>query len=291
MKNHHRDSRVHHHKTGGNHERQGRAKARVSQLLSFGMGGVLIVGAVAFAGHYMGENAAARGLPDATWSDVISPSTTIMRKSSLLGSISKEKLAALAEPVEQIVRTSSKGDFMVDHSLITGRKDTLARLETLIPTPAIWKMERNWKLGQKQKRQVMSKRRQRLAQKDCLARAVYFEARSESELGQLAVAKVILNRVKSKNYPNTICGVVYQGSYRKNSCQFSFACDGRADNPRKGNSWAQAKRVANRALSNGSLLRVISTATHYHADYVNPRWSRAMDRLIKIGNHIFYRGT
>jgi spore germination cell wall hydrolase CwlJ-like protein len=127
-----------------------------------------------------------------------------------------------------------------------------------------------------------------LPEENCLARAVYFEARSESELGQLAVAKVILNRVKDPEYPNTICGVVYQGSGRRNSCQFSFACDGLPDDVKSATAWAKSKSVAQKALSGNSKVAAVSTATNYHADYVNPKWAKSMKRLIKIGRHIFY---
>ena len=127
-----------------------------------------------------------------------------------------------------------------------------------------------------------------LAEENCLARAVYFEARSESNLGQLAVAKVVLNRVKDPNYPNTICGVVYQGSKQRNSCQFSFACDGMPDDVRQPAAWANAKAVAKRAIAGTDNLKVMSAATNYHADYVRPRWARSMRKLVKIGRHIFY---
>ena len=82
---------------------------------------------------------------------------------------------------------------------------------------------------QQEPQQTLIQRRYQQAEENCLARAVYFESRSESDLGQLAVAKVILNRVKDPNYPKSICGVVYQGSGSRNSCQFSFACDGLPD--------------------------------------------------------------
>ena len=259
--------------------------------MSFGAGGVLLVVGVAFGGHYMGQNASARGLPQGKWADIVSPSTTIMRKSSLLGHASLDEISFLTKPTVQTVVASKKGDYLVDHSLITGRTDRLARLQNLIVSPPMWKLEKSWKLGQEKKRKIFAARRTRLAQSECLSRAIYFEARSESELGQLAVAKVILNRVKSTNYPNTICGVIYQGSQRPNSCQFSFACDGRADKPKYGKPWRQAKVVAKRAMNGNNQLQVISTATHYHADYVKPRWAGAMSRLIKIGSHIFYQGT
>jgi spore germination cell wall hydrolase CwlJ-like protein len=105
------------------------------------------------------------------------------------------------------------------------------------------------------------------------------------------VAKVILNRVKDPDYPKTICGVVYQGSGRRNSCQFSFACDGLADDVRQPAAWTRSKLVAQKALAGDQTVRVIGTATNYHADYVNPKWAKSMKRLIKIGRHIFYSDT
>ena len=128
----------------------------------------------------------------------------------------------------------------------------------------------------------------RTAELTCLARAVYFEARSESELGQLAVAKVVLNRVKDPDYPKTICGVVYQGSERRNSCQFSFACDGLANRVRSPESWARAKNIAERAIADDPSVRMLN-ATNYHADYVTPRWAKTLKRLVRIGHHIFYK--
>jgi spore germination cell wall hydrolase CwlJ-like protein len=127
----------------------------------------------------------------------------------------------------------------------------------------------------------------RTAELTCLARAVYFESRSESELGQLAVAKVILNRVKHPDFPKTICGVVYQGSEKRNACQFSFACDGLPDVVRSPEAWARAKRISERALADDPSIRMLQ-AVNYHADYVTPRWSRTMKRIIRIGHHIFY---
>ncbi len=130
-----------------------------------------------------------------------------------------------------------------------------------------------------------------MAEENCLARAVYFEARSESELGQIAVAKVILNRVKDPEYPNTICGVVYQGSGRRNSCQFSFACDGLPDDVKSATSWAKAKSIARKAIAGEAKVAAIGTATNYHADYVKPKWAKSMKRLIKIGRHVFYEDS
>ena len=260
-------------------------------MLSFALGGIALVASVVFAGHYMGENASARGLPGHQWADVVSPSTTIMRKSSLIDEASVLDSGTIINMPVQQVSVSGKGDFLIDRSLITGPKGDLARLENLIVSPPVWKLEQSWKMGQSKRRKIMAARRNRIAQRACLARAIYFEARSESELGQLAVAKVILNRVKLSRYPNNICGVVYQGAQKKTGCQFSFACDGQSDKPRNDKYWRQAQRVANRAMNGTSQLRVIATATNYHADYVKPKWASTMRRLIKIGRHIFYQGS
>ncbi len=126
-------------------------------------------------------------------------------------------------------------------------------------------------------------------QQDCLARGVYFEARGESELGQAAVAQVILNRVRNPAYPATICGVVYQNKNWRNRCQFSFACDGIRDRIHSPRAWKTAQKVA-KGVTEGSIwLDKVADATHYHATYVRPRWARAMKKTDRIGRHIFYR--
>ena len=128
----------------------------------------------------------------------------------------------------------------------------------------------------------------RIIEESCLAAAVYFEARSESQLGQLAVATVILNRVRASNYSSSICGVVYKGASHFNACQFSFACDGISDQPKQREAWTQSKRIAARALAGDQSIKILGAATYYHADYVTPKWSASFKRLIKIGRHIFY---
>ena len=126
-------------------------------------------------------------------------------------------------------------------------------------------------------------------QQDCLARGVYFEARGETELGQAAVAQVILNRVRNPAYPATICGVVYQNKKWRNRCQFSFACDGIRDRIRSPRAWKTAQRVAKGVTEGTIWLDKVGDATHYHAAYVRPRWARAMKKTDRIGRHIFYR--
>lgn len=123
----------------------------------------------------------------------------------------------------------------------------------------------------------------------CLAAAVYFEARGESVKGQAAVAQVVLNRVRNPAYPKSVCGVVYQNQKWRNRCQFSFACDGIKDRVASREHYKMAEDVA-MAVSAGKIwLPEIGSSTHYYADYVSPRWARAMERMRKIGRHIFYR--
>jgi len=130
--------------------------------------------------------------------------------------------------------------------------------------------------------------KQRSRELMCLAKAVYFEARGEPETGQLAVAQVVLNRVAHPFYPDTICGVVFQNEDRRNKCQFSFACDGRSDQPRHQAAWAQAIQLAKKAMY-GKRIEGVGEATHYHATYVSPGWVGDMVEQRRIGKHIFYR--
>ncbi|MGU3536977.1 cell wall hydrolase [Methylobacterium sp. A54F] len=122
----------------------------------------------------------------------------------------------------------------------------------------------------------------------CLAEAVYFEARSEPEEGQAAVAQVVLNRVKSGLYPSNVCGVVYQNRHRYMGCQFSFACEGKSLRITDAGSWESATRVARSVIEGRTYLAEVGAATHYHADYVRPNWSRRLKRMDVIGRHIFY---
>ncbi len=126
------------------------------------------------------------------------------------------------------------------------------------------------------------------AQMECLATAIYFESRGEPLAGQIAVAEVILNRVDSRRYPNTICGVTNQGAESGRACQFSYACDGRKDVM---TSPVARKRSENLAaiMIAGRPRTVTDGATHFHATHVNPRWSRNLVKTASIGHHLFYR--
>lgn len=288
-------------------------------------GGLLLVLAFAFAGHYMGQNAIAHNADPADSVDSLSaPSSNILAKGSLvpestsLEVVNKTSFAGSVSIYNaQVVAAPGKGDFVPARRMAaaTERTEQVVRIVpasvnlrgsdtddvtekkvVLAPPPSkveqVMKMKRTAKAERKPKdpetQKVIAQRRIQLAEENCLARAVYFEARSESELGQLAVAKVILNRVKDPEYPKSICGVVYQGSGRRNSCQFSFACDGLPDDVRSAAAWSNAKRIAQKAIGGDEQVAAIGTATNYHADYVKPKWAKNMKRLIKIGHHVFY---
>lgn len=122
----------------------------------------------------------------------------------------------------------------------------------------------------------------------CLTQAVYYEAALEPDDGQLAVAQVVLNRVRDPNYPDSICGVVYQGAERNTGCQFTFTCDGALARSPTAWGWSRAQKVAERALA-GEVAKPVGSATHYHADYVRPWWAPSLTKVSQVGAHIFYR--
>lgn len=121
----------------------------------------------------------------------------------------------------------------------------------------------------------------------CLTTAIYYEAASEPDAGQRAVAQVILNRVRHPAFPATVCGVVYQGS-DKRGCQFSFACDGSMARVPARRWWDRAQRVAAAAL-NGSVFAPVGMATHYHTYAVTPSWNRSLVMTDVEGAHFFHR--
>lgn len=125
-------------------------------------------------------------------------------------------------------------------------------------------------------------------QQNCLAQAIYYEARGESQRGQMAVAEVIMNRVRSGYYPNSVCGVVYQGSHRATGCQFTFTCDGSLNHRPRGRAWDRAQRVATAVMS-GYTRPVTQGATHYHTLAVNPVWNSGLVETTTIESHVFYR--
>jgi len=124
--------------------------------------------------------------------------------------------------------------------------------------------------------------------RDCLAAAAFFEAGDDAE-GERAVAQVVLNRVRHPAFPKTVCGVVFQGSERRTGCQFTFTCDGSlARRAPSDGAWRRARAVATAALA-GGVYAPVGLATHYHADWVIPYWSASLDRIARVGTHLFYR--
>ena len=129
----------------------------------------------------------------------------------------------------------------------------------------------------------------------CLAQNIYYEARGSSLADQAAVADVVLNRVSDNRYPNTICEVVQQGKQhangqmKRNQCQFSWYCDGKSDYPTNQEAWSKAQQTAYMMIYYQDFRGITEGATHYHADYVKPKWARGLQLVGRIGEHIFYR--
>ena len=131
----------------------------------------------------------------------------------------------------------------------------------------------------------------------CLAQAIYFEARGEPAMGQMAVGQVIMNRTRNTHYPHTICGVVNQNANLFNRCQFSYRCDGKVDMITEWEPWQQILRrsalimACNDECTNPDMpTGTLALSTHYHDISVSPRWSRKYRRTGQIGRHIFYQG-
>ena len=127
----------------------------------------------------------------------------------------------------------------------------------------------------------------------CMAEAVYFEARDQNFLGQIAVAVVIHNRTKDNRWPSTICGVVKEGLYWRGNpvkykCQFSYWCDGRPERPTEKEAWAKALDISKQVLENRISIESLQGATHYHATTVRPFWAKKLEPRGQIGDHKFY---
>lgn len=132
----------------------------------------------------------------------------------------------------------------------------------------------------------------------CLAQNIYFESGNQPMVGKIAVSHVVLNRVESDLYPDTICDVVYQAEMRenwkgdivpvRNRCQFSWYCDGKSDDPVDSKTWIASMQLARRIIQ-GEWSDITEGATHYHADFVYPYWADSLNRTTTIDNHIFYK--
>jgi len=130
---------------------------------------------------------------------------------------------------------------------------------------------------------------QLVAESRCLADVMYYEARGESEAGQIAVAEVILNRLAGGGHGNTICSVVYEG-FDQTFCQFTFVCDGSLDRPKASEPWRAAQVLAAQLLA-GQIQSAdkMDGATNYHSASVHTKWDAKMVRVVQIGNHVFYK--
>jgi spore germination cell wall hydrolase CwlJ-like protein len=124
---------------------------------------------------------------------------------------------------------------------------------------------------------------------ECLTQAVYYEARGESPKGQVAVAQVVMNRVKHPAFPKTVCAVVYQGSARRVGCQFSFTCDGSMRARQESGAWERARRTAARVLAGAASIPDVGSATHFHTTQVSPSWGAQMRQVAQVGVHVFYK--
>ena len=130
----------------------------------------------------------------------------------------------------------------------------------------------------------------------CMAANIYHEAKNQPMAGQIAVAQVVMNRVKDNRYPDNVCDVVKQGLTYKNGkvvlgkCQFSWYCDGKKDDvDKKSEKWRNSLRYASMVITNRITLDITEGATHYHATYVRPAWARTKTKTVRINRHIFYR--
>lgn len=122
----------------------------------------------------------------------------------------------------------------------------------------------------------------------CLTAAIYYEAASETEAGMRGVAQTVLNRVRHPSFPNTVCGVVFQGSQRAGVCQFTFSCDGAMARAPNAAIWARSSRIAAEALA-GKVFPSVGLATHYHTQAIWPRWGKSLVMTNIVGAHIFHR--
>lgn len=132
-------------------------------------------------------------------------------------------------------------------------------------------------------------------QVQCLATNIYYETMASSLIDAMAVTDVVLNRVKHKKYPDTPCEVVHQsylndkGEPLLNKCQFSWYCDGKADEPQNAEAWERSINHAITMYTTGKWKGITEGATHYHATYVSPNWAKSFTKIAQMGAHVFYR--
>ena len=186
----------------------------------------------------------------------------------------------------------------IDPAVPTAPSAALDAIDQVVPMPGIMPQSPSGALAYARETTpatafdlLIDKKGNKVSEKElwCMATAIYFEARSESYRGQIAVGQVVMNRVAHKIYPKTICNVVFQNQNMRNACQFSFACDGIPERVTEPKAWAQAEEIA-KGVINGTLYETdVGYSTHYHATYVYPHWAPKLKKNVKIGHHIFYQ--
>lgn len=205
--------------------------------------------------------------------DLLAPRTGLSWQRSAFPMVSNPVLVAELREIERAKRAPEK----LTLATLALIEDAVAYED--VPTPEVAPMA------------ASSPKKRGQAQWHCLAEAIYFEARSESPKAQRAVAEVIMNRVESRRYPNTVCEVINQGASRKHRCQFSYNCDGIPEAIHEQRAWSRAKDIA-KDMVTADVRPLTGGATHYHTTAVRPFWSKRLVRTAKYGAHIFYkRGT
>jgi len=136
---------------------------------------------------------------------------------------------------------------------------------------------------------------EKVKQLTCLSTNIYYETMAVSLVDAMSVTDVVLNRVNHAKYPDTPCDVVHQsylndkGEPLLNKCQFSWYCDGKADEPQNAEAWEKSVRYADIIYNQGTWRGISEGSTHYHATYVSPSWAKSFTKIAQIGAHIFYR--
>ena len=200
-----------------------------------------------------------------------------------------DKAAAQKEAARWEARAQAfEGDNLSDPRYVSPLSETLTPVFMTEDNNLFSRDARLLNAGKASTQSILSWSDTKMQAHQCLAEAVYYEARSEAKAGQLAVAEVVQNRVKSKHYPNSICGVVYQGAERSTGCQFTFTCDGSTAKAPSGILWQRSKDVATLALTR-AMTPVTGKATHYHTTEISPHWAPNLRPTRLIGLHQFYR--
>jgi len=136
---------------------------------------------------------------------------------------------------------------------------------------------------------------EQVKQVQCLATNIYYETMASSLADAMSVTDVVLNRVDHEKFPDNACDVVHQsylsdkGTPLLNKCQFSWYCDGKADEPQDQTAWNASVNYAVSMFTSGKWRGLTQGSTHYHADYVKPKWANDFTKITRIGSHIFYR--